>query len=77
MLSNISKGFAENYASVEGFDRLFSLFDGLVFSGPLGKIKPDTKIFKHLLDTYGISAEDSVFIDDNVSNINNPHHSFL
>lgn len=69
LLSNISKGFAENYASVEEFDRLFSLFDGLVFSGPLGKIKPDTKIFNHLLDTYGILPEDSIFIDDNASNI--------
>jgi len=69
LLSNISNGFARNYSSVEEFKELFSLFDGLVFSGPIGKVKPHAEIFQHLLDTYNISAEESIFIDDNLSNV--------
>ena len=69
MLSNISIGFAKNYSSVEELKELFSLFDGLVFSGPIGKLKPHKEIFQHLLDTYNISADECIFIDDNLSNV--------
>ena len=69
LLSNISIGFAKNYSLVEEFKELFSLFDGLVFSGPIGKVKPHAEIFQHLLDTYNISADESIFIDDNLSNV--------
>lgn len=69
LLSNISIGFAEQYHEVEWIRELFSLFDGLVFSGPIGMAKPDPAIFEHLLTHYGLRAEECVFIDDAPRNI--------
>jgi 2-haloacid dehalogenase len=43
-------------------------FDGIVISGSEGVIKPDPRIFRILLDRYGIVANESVFIDDNPKN---------
>lgn len=69
LLSNISIGFAQNWAQVPQLRALFSLFEGLVFSGPLGITKPNKAIFDHLLNTYGLRAEDSCFIDDSQKNV--------
>lgn len=68
LLSNISVGFAESWQSVPQLAAFFSQFDGLVFSGPLGIVKPSPEIFRHLLDTYGLKAEESIFIDDSEKN---------
>lgn len=70
LLSNISKGFAENYKNIPHVNNILSFFDGLVFSGPIGLVKPNKEIFEHLLKKYDIKAEESLFIDDNISNIN-------
>jgi len=48
----------------------FSEFDGIVVSGEEKLIKPDKQIFKVLIDRYGVSAENTIFIDDNAKNIN-------
>ena len=69
LLSNISKGFAENYHKNVWVGELLSLFDGLVFSGPLGIVKPDAKIFNYLLDTYNLNADECIFIDDSPKNV--------
>ena len=69
LLSNISIGFAEQYHKVPEFKQLFSLFDGLVFSGPLGIVKPSPEIFHHLMDQHGLLAEECIFIDDSEKNI--------
>lgn len=45
-----------------------SWFDGMVVSGEEGVIKPDTRIFRILLDRYRIAPEEAVFIDDNPVN---------
>ncbi len=70
ILSNISKGFAENYKNVPDLKGLFSLFDGLVFSAPLGMVKPSAEIFEYLLKKYNLQRNDTVFIDDSPKNIN-------
>lgn len=69
LLSNISKGFANSYKNVPHINDILSLFDGLVFSGPIGLVKPNKEIFEHLLEKYDIKAEESIFIDDNAANI--------
>lgn len=69
LLSNISRRFAENYSEVPHIRELFSLFNGLVFSAPLGMVKPNSEIFKYLLGKYGLKAENCTFIDDNADNI--------
>ena len=69
LLSNISIGFAENWQNVPDLKDFFSLFDGLIFSGPLGIIKPSREIFHHVMNTYGLQEEDCIFIDDSEKNI--------
>ena len=69
LLSNISIGFAENYHKNPFASELFSYFDGLVFSGPLGITKPNKEIFEYLLKTYSLNAEDCIFIDDREDNV--------
>ena len=69
LLSNISIGFAENYKSIPEVSDILSLFDGLVFSGPIGMNKPNRDIFEYLLSTYKLKAEDCVFIDDSEKNL--------
>ena len=69
LLSNISIGFSERYKEVSWISELFSLFDGLVFSGPIGLIKPDKAIFEYLLRNYDLTPVDCLFIDDAPRNI--------
>lgn len=69
LLSNISVGFAEKYKQVPQLVQLFSLFDGLVFSGPLGIVKPSRQIFEYLLQTYDLQPAETVFIDDSPVNV--------
>ncbi len=47
----------------------FDWFDGIVVSGEIGLVKPDPRIYRHLLATYGLDAGDCVFIDDSVANV--------
>ncbi len=69
LLSNISIGFAENYKEVPWINDLLSNFDGLLFSGPIGLVKPEKKIFEHLLNQFDLKAEECLFIDDAPRNI--------
>ena len=44
-------------------------FDGLVISGRIGIAKPDPRAFTHLLETHGLTAGETVFIDDSERNV--------
>jgi len=44
-------------------------FDGIVISGTLKLIKPDPRIYRHLLETHALEAEETVFIDDAPHNV--------
>lgn len=69
LISNISDKFAKTWREYPHIKRTLSLFDGLVFSGEVRMVKPDTKIFTHLLDTYSLDPKDCIFIDDAPKNI--------
>ncbi|MBQ8448415.1 MAG: HAD family phosphatase [Clostridia bacterium] len=45
------------------------LFDGLVISGEIGMVKPNAEIYEYLLNTYKLKAEECIFIDDRLDNI--------
>ena len=47
----------------------FELLDGIVVSGDEKLIKPDPKLYTVLLERYDLKAEESLFIDDNLKNI--------
>ncbi len=69
LLSNISIGFAETYAANPAVKDVLDLFDGLVFSGPIGLAKPNRAIYEYLLNRFHLTAEECLFIDDNAGNI--------
>ncbi|MBQ9964453.1 MAG: HAD family phosphatase [Clostridia bacterium] len=70
LISNISIGFSETYHQIPWLNDLLSLFDGLVFSGPLQTVKPHAEIFEYLLHTYQLDPKECLFIDDSPLNIN-------
>lgn len=55
----------------EYFPRYYSLdfFDGIVVSSDIHIVKPDIRIYKYLLETYHLKAEECLFIDDRADNI--------
>jgi 2-haloacid dehalogenase len=44
-------------------------FDGVVVSGRVRMVKPERDIFDYLLSTYGLVADDILFIDDHEPNV--------
>jgi len=48
----------------------FEVFQGIIVSGDEKMVKPDKEIFYLLLDRYQLEAKNSLFIDDNIENIN-------
>jgi putative hydrolase of the HAD superfamily len=44
-------------------------FDGGIFSGDVGLIKPQPEIFQKLEANYGLRGQDILFIDDHLANI--------
>jgi 2-haloacid dehalogenase len=44
-------------------------FESILVSGEVGLIKPDPRIFRLLLESIGRSAADSVYVDDNATNV--------
>jgi len=65
LLSNISTYFSTHRKDIE----VLKKFDGCVFSGDLGIVKPDAKIFSHLCDRFDINKEECIFVDDSQKNI--------
>lgn len=48
---------------------VFRLLDGIVVSGEEKVTKPDTRLYRILLDRYGLKPEECLFIDDNPANV--------
>lgn len=59
----------ETYPFIRDTYPIFSEFDGIVVSGDEKLLKPDPAIYDCLLGRYGLKAEESIFIDDNVANV--------
>ena len=66
VLSNLSYD-AANYIK-QHYD-VFNQVDGYVLSCDVNCIKPDTKIYQLLLDTYHLKPHESVFLDDLKDNV--------
>ena len=65
LLSNISTYFASHAEEIS----VLSKFDKCIFSAVCGSVKPSREIFAHLCSACGISADETVFVDDNEKNI--------
>ena len=73
MLSNTNgiheKHFTEILATTTGINTFDDLFDKVYYSHQIGMRKPDLQIFNYVLSDQNIQASETVFIDDNVDNI--------
>ena len=65
LLSNISNYFASHSHEIP----ILSKIDKCIFSAPIGIVKPNRAIFEHLCKECDILPEESIFVDDNASNI--------
>jgi epoxide hydrolase-like predicted phosphatase len=45
-------------------------FDAVIGSGDVGILKPDPKIYQLALDRLGVAADEAVFVDDFIENVN-------
>ncbi len=59
----------ETFPMVKDKYEAFCMMDGIVMSGEELIAKPDLRIYKILLERYGLKAEECVFIDDRKENI--------
>lgn len=64
LLSNASRRQPEYWPLVPGSE----YFDGTVISGFLGCLKPAPEIYRYLLNTYDLKAEECLFVDDMARN---------
>lgn len=53
----------------QDFPHIFKMFDGVVTPTVALAKKPDAKMYRYLLDTYDLIPHDSIFIDDQLSNV--------
>ena len=65
LLSNASVRLPEYWSRVPGR----KMFDGVVYSAALGCVKPMPEIYRHVLDTYHLRAEECLFVDDLPMNV--------
>ena len=68
-LYGLTNWSAETFPLISGRYPIFSLLEGYVVSGVEKCMKPQEKIYRILLERYGLKAEESIFIDDNPANI--------
>ena len=60
------------FPSIEHLERessIWSMFDGIVISCRIRKVKPDIEIYQYLLNEHQLVADETVFIDDTDVNL--------
>ena len=57
------------YTHLRERHNFWDVFSGIVISGQVQMMKPEPEVFRHLLETFNLRAEESVFIDDLPANI--------
>ena len=68
-LYGLSNWSAETFPHAREKYGFFELFDDIVLSGAVGYNKPEPEIFQILLERTGRRAQECLFIDDSLANI--------
>ena len=68
-LYGFSNWSAETFPYARAKYDFFELFDDMVISGAVGFIKPEPEIYQIMLDKIGRPAQECLFIDDSLPNI--------
>ena len=66
ILSNFHKNSFRKVSEIHNFK---SIFDGGVISYECHLLKPESNIYKAIIDKYGLIPEETVFIDDSLPNV--------
>jgi HAD superfamily hydrolase (TIGR01509 family) len=66
----LSNWSAETYPLARQRFSFFDCFDRVVISGEIKLVKPNREIFDHLLEKIERRAEECIFIDDSLTNVN-------
>lgn len=66
----LSNWDAESFALLQKkYTSFFKQFDDVVISGDAGYLKPDKKLYKHLMKEHNLHAHDCILLDDQQENI--------
>ncbi len=66
LLSNASGSYLRPILEEHG---LIDLFDAIAISAELGLMKPDPRVFQHILEQMEIKPDETIFTDDNANNV--------
>lgn len=64
----------EIVAHLQSRHSFWPMFEGAAVSAEIGHLKPDPTIYRHLLDTYALVPQETVFFDDIAANVHGAHH---
>ncbi len=65
----LSNMHAASISYLEKRHKIWNLFDGVVISSRIQKVKPEIEIYEYLLAVHGLNAAETVFIDDMSENL--------
>jgi putative hydrolase of the HAD superfamily len=65
----LSNSTSEYLRPILEIHNLMPLFDEIVISAEIGLLKPDAKIFNHILRKLQVKPQNAIFIDDNPRNV--------
>jgi len=65
----LSNWSAETFPIALSRYSFLSWFTGIVISGEVRLAKPDPRVFRHLLERFGLDAASTVFVDDSRRNV--------
>ena len=65
----LSNMHAASISYLEETYSFLNLFDGVIISSRINMVKPESRIFMHLLKTYHLDPAQTLFIDDSPANI--------
>ena len=65
----LSNWSAETFPRAQARFAFLQWFRGIVISGALGMAKPEPAIYRHVLETHGLDAAETLFIDDAPANV--------
>lgn len=58
-----------SFAHLEKSYDIWHMFDGIIISSRIQKVKPDIEIYEHLLNEHELDAAETIFIDDTSENL--------
>lgn len=76
-LYGLTNMHGDTFRFLKNRDDFWSLFKGVVVSGHVKLLKPDRRIFEHLLMEHGLAPEEVVFIDDLETNVQGARNAGL